>query len=158
MDDHCGIVTFTQRFRYIGSILDGSRSDEPEVVHRVQAATAAFARLKQTVFTVTPTWATCSSPLALGARSTTALCWESCSTDARAGCGQRCSGPNSRRSTIGVSQRRPRGLAPAPWHPQHAAAHLYLQAALGRPRGEDGRGEVALQVLLLLDQRCDQAY
>ena len=37
-------------FRYLGSILDGSRSDEPEVVHRVQAATAAFARLKQTVF------------------------------------------------------------------------------------------------------------
>ena len=50
MDDHCGIVTFTQRFRCLGSILDGSLSDEPEVVHRVQAATAAFARLKQTVF------------------------------------------------------------------------------------------------------------
>jgi len=50
VDDHCGIVTFTQRFRYLGSILDGSLSDEPEVVHRVQAATAAFARLKQTVF------------------------------------------------------------------------------------------------------------
>ena len=47
----CCIVTFTQRFRYLGSILDGSLSDEPEVVHRVQAATAAFARLKQTVFT-----------------------------------------------------------------------------------------------------------
>ena len=52
MDDHCGIVTFTQRFGYlVGSIciLDGQLSDQPEGVHRVQAATAAFARLKQTV-------------------------------------------------------------------------------------------------------------
>ena len=57
-----------------------------------------------------------------------------------------------------LSARRTRGVAPAPWHPQHAAAHLYPQAALGRPRGEDGRGEVAPhQVLLLLDQRLDQA-
>ena len=50
VDDHCGIVTFTHRFRYLGSILDGSLSDEPEVVLefigiiiiRVQAATAAL--------------------------------------------------------------------------------------------------------------------
>lgn len=50
VDDSGSIVTFTDRFRYLGSILDSSLSDEREVVHRIQAATAAFAQLKQTVF------------------------------------------------------------------------------------------------------------
>ena len=50
VDDYGGVATFTDRFRYLGSILDCSLSDEPEVVHRVQAAMAAFEQLAQTVF------------------------------------------------------------------------------------------------------------
>jgi len=45
VDDHRGIVTFTDRFRYLGSILSSSLTDDAEVGHRIAAAGAVFAQL-----------------------------------------------------------------------------------------------------------------
>ena len=50
VDDHRGIVTFTDRFRYLGSILCSSLTDDAEVGHRIAAAGAVFAQLQQRVF------------------------------------------------------------------------------------------------------------
>jgi Reverse transcriptase (RNA-dependent DNA polymerase) len=50
IDDHRGIVTFTDRFRYLGSILTSTLTDDMEVAQRIAAAAVAFAQLKQSVF------------------------------------------------------------------------------------------------------------
>ena len=52
VDDHRGIVTFTDRFRYLGSILTSSLTDEAEVDvgARIASAGAAFAQLPRSVF------------------------------------------------------------------------------------------------------------
>ena len=52
VDDRCGVVTFTDRFRYLGSILTPSLTDDAEVSHRVAAASAQFATLMRSVFRV----------------------------------------------------------------------------------------------------------
>ncbi len=52
VDDDRGIITFTNRFRYLGSILTSSLTDDAEVAHRIAAAGAAFAQLLQSVFRV----------------------------------------------------------------------------------------------------------
>ena len=46
------MVTFTDRFRYLGSILTPSLTDDAEVSHRVAAASAQFATLMRSVFRV----------------------------------------------------------------------------------------------------------
>ena len=52
IDDHRGIVTFTDRFRYLGSILTSTLTDDVEVAQRIAVAGVAFAQLKQSVFRV----------------------------------------------------------------------------------------------------------
>ena len=50
VDDHRGIVTFTDRFRYLGSILTSSLTDEVDVGARIASAGAALAQLTRSVF------------------------------------------------------------------------------------------------------------
>lgn len=52
VDDHYGIVTFTHRFRYLGSVLTSSLTDDEEVARRIAAAGAQFGMLTRSVFRV----------------------------------------------------------------------------------------------------------
>jgi len=170
--DCSGIVTFTKRFRYLGSIVDGSLSGQPEVVHRVQAATAFFARLKQPVIDTdlgnSPlpacTRAKIYTSLVLGILLYGCESWvltevlrtrlepfhNRCVRAMRglthAYIRTLCGGHDTLNQRHGIPSM------------QHAAAaRLYQQATLGRLRGEDRCGEAAPQVLLIVDQRREQA-
>jgi hypothetical protein len=50
IDDALGIVTFTERFRYLGVILSSSLTDDAEIEQRIRAAAAAFGCLRRYVF------------------------------------------------------------------------------------------------------------
>jgi hypothetical protein len=50
VDDALGIVTFTDRFRYLGAISSSSLTDDEEVAQRIHSATAAFGSLRKWVF------------------------------------------------------------------------------------------------------------
>ena len=45
-----GVVTFTQSFKYLGSLLSSNMDDTADVEARVKAASAAFASLKPQLF------------------------------------------------------------------------------------------------------------
>jgi hypothetical protein len=50
IDDALGIVTFTDRFRYLGSTFSSSLTDDDEIEHRIRSAAAAFGCLRRYVF------------------------------------------------------------------------------------------------------------
>jgi len=49
-DDKGGFVTFTERFKYLGSSVDESLSDDAEVSKRIKAASGAFGAMRKQVF------------------------------------------------------------------------------------------------------------
>jgi hypothetical protein len=50
IDDALGIITFTERFRYLGAISSSSLTDDFEVGHRIRSAAAAFGCLRTNIF------------------------------------------------------------------------------------------------------------
>src|SRR6056297_3136385 len=48
--DNNGIVTFTDKFPYLGTVINSALTDDDDVRHRKQCATAAFGQLKQNMF------------------------------------------------------------------------------------------------------------
>jgi hypothetical protein len=50
IDDALGIVTFTDRFRYLGTTLSSSLTDDDEIEHRIRSAASAFGCLRSYVF------------------------------------------------------------------------------------------------------------
>ena len=50
VDDHHGIVTFTDQFRYLGAIISSSLTDDAEITNRIRSAAAAFGSLQRWVF------------------------------------------------------------------------------------------------------------
>jgi hypothetical protein len=50
IDDALGIITFTERFRYLGAISSSSLTDDFEVEQRIRSAAAAFGCLRTSVF------------------------------------------------------------------------------------------------------------
>ena len=50
VDDNNGIVTFTDKFPYLGTVINSALTDDDDVRHRKQCAAAAFGQLKQNMF------------------------------------------------------------------------------------------------------------
>ena len=50
VDDEGGVVTFTDTFRYLGSVLSSDLTDDSDIQQRLRSAAATMGQLKQTLF------------------------------------------------------------------------------------------------------------